>query len=189
VKPTDRGGRSIGWLMVLVWATWLEALSGWMGARPALAAWAPDLGLLLFLAIAARLGAKLMAKKRETVGTFGLVVAMSAAEASVSSLGLAPILAGWLGVLFFQGFWRRGLDVERPLLRLLIAGGATLGLLIWHHIVLGLDLAEETRKLTATVFSFDAGAWRSVLLTAALAPVLMPIALALPGVGLYWRGR
>lgn len=189
MRPTDRGGRTIGWLMVLVWATWLEAFSGWLGSRPALAPWAPDLGLLLFLAIAARLGARWMANKRETVGTFGLVIAFSAAEGAVSSLSMAAILAGWLGVLFFQEFWRSGLDVERPLLRILIAGGAALGLIIWHHGVLGLDLAQETRGLAGRVIAFDSGSLRSVLLTAALAPVLMPVALALPGVGLYWRGR
>ena len=189
MRPTDRGGRTVGWLMVLVWATWLEALSGWLGARPGWGPWAPDLGLLLFLAIAARLGAKWMANKRETVGTFGLVVALSAAEGAVSSLSLAAILAGWLGSLFLQEFWRRGLDVERPLLRMSIAGGAALGLMLWHHLVLGWDLAGETRGLSASVVSFDEGSLRSVLLTAALAPILMPVALALPGVGLYWRGR
>ena len=175
--------------MVLVWATWLEALGGWLAARAALAPWAPDLGLLLFLAIAARLGKKLMARKRETVGTVGLVLALALADASVSSLGVAPILAGWLGVLLWQDFWRRGVDVERPLLRILIAGSAALGLLAWHHLVLGLDLSGETRGVAAKLFPSDGGAWRSALLTAALAPLFMPLALALPGVGLFWRGR
>ncbi|MBC8451377.1 MAG: hypothetical protein H8D72_01575 [Planctomycetes bacterium] len=175
--------------MVLVFATWFEAVGGWLATRDALAPWAPDLGLLFFLAIAARLGQKLMARKRETVGTFGLVVAISWAESATSSLTPAPILAGWLGVLMWQGFWRRGVDVERPLLRILISGSAALGLLGWRHLVLGLDLADETQALGAVLALPDAGAWRGALLTAALAPLFMPFALALPGVGLYWRER
>jgi hypothetical protein len=189
MSPDSRAGRWIGWVMLLVWATWCQGSVAWLSARPSLAAWTPDLGVLLFLAVAARLGRKLMARKRETVGHIGLLVAVVWAESANSSLGLAPILAGWMGVLIWQDFWRRGVDVEQPLLRILMGGSAALGLLLWRHLVIAMELSEETRDVVAGLQLADQGAWRGVLLTAALAPLLMPLGLALPGLGLYWRER
>ena len=52
------GARLLGWAMVLLWLTWGLALEGWLAARPAIALWVPNLGLLFFLAIGARLGRK-----------------------------------------------------------------------------------------------------------------------------------
>jgi len=189
MRPRERRARTLGWLMVLFFVTWFESFGGWLATRASLTAWVPDLGLLFFLAIAAPLGRRLMARKRETAGTFGLVLAATLGEAASSSLAIAPQLAGWIGVLLWQGFWRRGVDVERPLMRILIAGTSALGLIVWRHLVLGLDLATEPRAVGALLQLPDAGAWRGALLTAALAPLFMPFALHLPGVGLYWRER
>lgn len=177
--------RQLGWLLLLCWLTWLQAARGWLGARVLPPEWVPDLGLLLFLAVAARLDQRVMARRHETTGIAGLVLAAAAAELCISIQAAAPVLAGWLGVLLWQNLWRRGLDVERPLLRILVAGSGALGLLAWRRLVQGLDLAGSSVPLTAS----GDGAWRGVLLTAALAPVVMPALLALPGLPWYWRRR
>lgn len=182
-------GRLLGWVMVLVWLSWAEALEGWLAARPALSAWVPDLGLLVFLAIGARLGRKLMARKGETVGSVGLIVAAVFAEGAVSSLSTAAVAVGWLVAWNWLLFWRRGFDVEELVVRPLVAGSAALLLIGWRHLVHSADLQAELVSTQAAAHMFDAGAWHGALTTAVLAPFLMPLALRLPGVGLYWRDR
>ena len=72
--------RQLGWLLLLCWLTWLQAARGWLGARVLPPEWVPDLGLLLFLAVAARLDQRVMARRHETTGIAGLVLAAAAAE-------------------------------------------------------------------------------------------------------------
>ena len=174
--------RLLGWVLLVCWLVWLQATRGWLGARVLPTAWAPDLGLLLFLAVAARLDARLL--HRQGPGYVGLVLAAAGAEVALSIQAAAPVLAGWVGVLLWQNLWRRGVDVERPLLRILIAGSAAWALVLWRDLVQGLDLAAGV-AIDAPVALGGDGAWRGVLATAALAPVLMPLLLGLPGLGLY----
>lgn len=181
--------RALGWLLLVCWFTWIQAGSGWLGARVLPPAWVPHFGLLLFLAVAARLDVRLMARRNERAGYAGLVLAAAASEIALTVQAPAPVLAGWIGLLGWQNLWRRGLDVERPLLRILVSGSGAAVLLLWRTLVLDLDLAASSGPIDADFLYADAGAWRGVLLTAALAPLVMPLSLALPGIGLYWRKR
>ena len=184
-----RWRRMTGWLLLVCWLTWIQAARGWAGASAMSAAWVPDPALLIFLAVAARLGSRPMARRHETTGYVGLVLAAAGAELCLSIQAAAPVLAGWVGVLLWQNLWRRGVDVERPLLRILMAGSAALGLGLWRRLVQGLDLAGEAARTQAELLPAGTGAWRGVLITAVLAPLVMPLLLALPGLPLYWRGR
>lgn len=183
------GSRLLGWVMVLVWLAWGEAVEGWLATRPSIAAWVPDLGLIVFLAIGGRLGAKLMARRNETVGGVGLILAATFAEGAVSSLGTAAVVVGWLIAWGWLRLWRRGFDVELTLTRPWVAGTTALLLIGWRHVVLLSSTGVELDKLSASVRWFDAGAWHGALTTAVLAPLLMPVALRLPGVSLYWKDR
>lgn len=183
------GARLLGWAMVLLWLTWGLALEGWLAARPAIALWVPNLGLLFFLAIGARLGRKLLATKAESVGSFGLILAAVLAEGALSSLSTAAVWVGWLLVWNWQLFCRRGFDVEEIIVRPWLVGIAAWLLLLWRDLVLHMDLRAELSLTQHAAQLFDQGAWRGVLVTAVLAPMLMPLCLRLPGVQLYWQDR
>lgn len=183
------GARILGWVMVLVWLAWGEAFEGWLATRGAIAAWVPDFGLLVFLALGGRLGRKLLATKNESVGSVGLIVAAVLAEGAVTSLSTAAVAVGWLGAWNWLLFWRAGFDVEAPLVRMWLAGSTALLLVWWRELVLSADLTGELVSTEAAVRAFTDGAWHGALATAVLAPLCMPIALRLPGVSLYWKDR
>jgi hypothetical protein len=168
------GGREIAWLMLLFWSAMIQASTGFLASGLMSPRWAPDLGLLLFLAVAARLGRKDLAASRKPVGFLGILLVSAASRLAFSVQAVAPVLTGLLAVLFWQNTLRRGLDVERPMIRILVAGGASMLLLFWWHLVREANLIGISGEVSPVVWS-DVGAWRSVLLTSALAPALMPI--------------
>ena len=178
----------LSWVMLLFWSAWAQALTGFFASGLMSPRWAPDLGLLLFLAVAARLGRRDLATSKSPPGFGGLVLVTLIARVAFSVQAVAPILAGLIAVLFWQNALRRGIDVERPLIRMLVVGVASLMLLAWWHLVRESNLPEL--KVGADRVSWlDAGAWRGVLLTSALAPIAMPLCLGLPGLGPLWRRR
>ena len=178
----------LSWGLLLFWSAWAHALTGFLADGLLSPRWAPDLGLLLFLAVAARLGRKDLAVSKSPPGFAGLVLVTLLARTAFTVQAVAPILAGLIAVLFWQNTLRRGLDVERPLIRIVVAGGAALLLLTWWHFVREATLTD-VRGGAAAVTWRDNGAWRGVLLTSVLAPFAMPLFLGLPGLGPLWRRR
>jgi uncharacterized membrane protein len=179
------GIREIAWFMLLFWSALAQALTGTLKTGMLSARWAPDLGLLLFLAVAARLGRKDLAAERRPVGFVGILLISVAARLAFSVQAVAPVLAGFLAVLFWQNTLRRGLDVERPLVRIVVASGAGVMLFFWWRIVRETNLGDVIGG-SGSVSWADVGAWRGVLLTSALAPILMPLCLRLPGLSPLW---
>jgi hypothetical protein len=178
----------LSWGLLLFWSAWAHALTGFLASGLMSPRWVPDLGLLLFLAVAARLGRKDLATSKSPPGFAGLVLVTLIARVAFSVQAVAPILAGLIAVLFWQNALRRGIDVERPLIRIVVVAGASLMLLAWWHFVREANL-PAIKGGPAMVSWLDDGAWRGVLLTSALAPIAMPLCLGLPGLGPLWRRR
>jgi hypothetical protein len=174
--------------MLLFWSAWAQSLGGFLADGPLSPRWTPDLGLLLFLAVSARLGRKDLATSKEPAGFVGIVLISALAREAFSVQAVAPILASFIAVLFWQNTLRRGVDVERPFVRMVVVGVSGAMLLFWWHLVREVNLGAINGGKFRITWA-DPGAWRGVLLTTALAPLLMPLCLRLPGLGLLWGRR
>lgn len=166
----------LAWLLLAVSATLLYAVQGALVRAPVIGAWIPDAGLVIVLALAARApgGRALLA-----------AVAVGSGRAAVSIDPASAVLAGYIAAAAVTLALRAVLDVERPLLRALLAGGAALALSSWLCAVRYLRALERPEDLVAVP-----GAVVGVALaTAAAAVVLGPLVpLAGPLVPL-WRTR
>jgi hypothetical protein len=158
----------VAWALFFLIALWLCALQGLLAAPGALGAWTPDLGLVLLLTWAGRLG-----RGRVEVGA--LMVA--GARASLGADPPVALAAAYLGAALLVSFLRTGLEIDRPVLRVLSAG--TLAWLVAHFLV-----ASSTAALAASgsgAEAIDARLWPAAASTALAGLVLAPLLRQLPG--------
>ena len=157
----------LGWLFLAVWATWLFAFSGYLTQFAWLGAWAPDLGLALFVALAARVSVHDIGK---------LALCMGLARAAVTVDPPAAVLASALfagGVLRVA---RSAVQVESPP----IAAGLALALTLVQAAWL-----QAVHARLAPTFGSGVGvelAWRGAITTALAAGLLGGLLAHLPGV-------
>lgn len=166
----------VAWILLPVWTAWLYGLQGLFAQTTHLGSWTPDLGLVLFLALAARV-------PREDLPALGLSVALGRCALSVDPP--AAILAAFLGAGLLCGAARSVVDLGSGLLRggfgaLLAAGVA--GWLGWVHRVRHL----EASAAWGVAWSPDAPGAEPALLRLALATGLAsfvagPLLARLPG--------
>lgn len=111
------------WLCLVVWGAWLFALQGVVAASGSLRAWTPDLGLVLLLALVVRL------RSSRALWAAAWVALVRAAFSADPPLA---ILCGYLGFVGACRLVRAGVELERPLVRGLVAfGGASLCAWLW----------------------------------------------------------
>lgn len=156
------------WGLFFLVALWLCAVQGLLAAPSALGAWTPDLGLVLLLAWAGRLG-----PGRVEVGA--LMVA--GARASLGADPPIALAAAYLGAALIVGILRAGLEIDRPALRVLSAGA--LAWLVAHFLV-----ASSSAALAASgsgAEGIDTRLWPAAASTALAGLVLSPLLKRLPG--------
>lgn len=173
------GHRLLAWCLLGAWTVWAVALQSLLAAsgQPILF-WVPQMGPVIFLALASRL-------ETRDLPVAAFIVALARA-----ACGLEPPAAILFGLLVLAGFVRvlRGvLVLDGPVTRAVLAGMAALALALWldvvHHMRLG--------------FAPDPGpaAWpwgalfRTALATAAAALLLAPAIRRLPGLSPLWDRR
>jgi hypothetical protein len=166
------GSRRLAWALLVLWSAWLFALQGlFAGSRAG--DWAPDLGLILILALDAR-----MPTARARVAA----LCVAAARIACSTDPPLAVVAGYLGAVACFGALRELVEIDRPLARAVLAGVLALALASWW--ILCRSLATPYYGAQVPVIDL---AWRSALSTGLCALVLFPLLARLPGVSPLWR--
>jgi len=161
-----RGRVRMAWILLAVWAAWGFALQGELARSGILGAQVPELGLVLLLALSGRaprgrvlLAASLLALARAASSGDPLLVCFSAYLAAAGTLLLL----------------RDVLDVERPLLRLLIGGALAVGLCSWLALCHSLRMFERPDLLPLVPLSVLGAGLPTALCTLFPAPVLLRV--------------
>ncbi len=164
-----------GWLFLAVWAAWLFAFSGYLAQFGWPGRWAPDLGLVLFVALAARLPVSDIAK---------LALCMGLARASVSIDSPAAVLAAALSLGAVLRVGRAGIQVENP------AIGAGLAFLLCIAQSAWLEVVQQrTRQVPIANWNDIELAWRAGISTALATALLGGVLANLPGLGSLIRRK
>ncbi len=167
------------WILLAVWSAWLHAAQGiWAGASP----WAPDLGMVLLVALATRVQAR-------DLPTTALAVALGRLALSVDPP--AAVLAGVLGVAALVGGLRTAIEVGGPLPRALLAAAATVLLAAWLGFVHDLHAARQAVLVMPGLSALggEAVGWRAALSSASVSLFLGPALACLPGLTPLKRRR
>jgi hypothetical protein len=114
----------LAWFLLAVWSLWASALEARL-ADP-LGAFAPALGAMLVLGLAARLS---------TERAFGLALVATLARAALSTEPTLAILAGFLGALLFLRLVRSAFDVSSPLVLAIATCCTVFGFESWTELV------------------------------------------------------
>lgn len=168
--------RATAWCLFTVWAVWLFALQGWLGAETSLARWMPDLGLVLVLSLVAQLEAR-----------DALLLALCAALArmSVSSEPGVALLAGFLGIVGLALTARSVVELTGPVSRALVCGLLVVVFDGWLVLVHSVRARELAGPLPLSVLV----AWPAGITSAVLALVAGPLFAHLPGLTPLRRRR
>lgn len=162
------------WLCLFVWGAWLFAFQGLLASSPSLAAWTPEGGVLLLFALTCR-----AAPPRARWAALWLALLRTAFSADPP----LAILAGYLGFVGACHLVRGALELDRPLVRAVIAClGAALLARLWTA-----AQARELAALGVGAAGLAGFAWTNALATG-LAALLLGAGLArLPGLRPLWR--
>lgn len=162
--------RAVAWVLLAAFALWLEGLAA-LARSAGLGAWAPALGLVLALALAAR---------AEPADLWKIALVSALARAALSGERLLPLALGIAGALALVLAVRAWLEPRRPLVRAGLAACAACALELW--------LAAAQRASLPASAGLGAGAFVRVdllvplALGSALAALLVaPLLERLPG--------
>ena len=162
--------RWIPWIMLAIWASWIAGLQALLVAEGWLGPWVPDLGVLFPLALCCQL------HKRD-VPLAVLLIALSRIAHTIEPP--TAILAGFLGLSLAVAPLRGLAEIERPGLRALVGGCATLCFALWMSLVHVLRVGGELSWTRFTDASLEA--LPAVLITALAALPLFGGLVRLPG--------
>ncbi len=159
-------GNWLAWFLLCVWAVWLHALQGWLGAS--IGSWAPELGLIFACSLASRLSTS-------DLPAIALCVGLSRAALSLDPI--AAVLAAYFGAILFVRSVRAIFELTSPLVFAPAVGLAAFCVSIW------LSLVRETRVVHALGLGDDAlaSAFATALVTTIASLVLGPWMAYLPG--------
>jgi hypothetical protein len=166
--------RAVAWLLFTVWAVWLFALQGVVGAETSFARWMPDLGLVLVLSLVAQLEAR---------DAPLLALCAATARVAVSAEPGIALLAGFLGIVGLALLARSVVELTGPVSRALVCGVLVVlfdGWLILVHTVRTPDLTGAAPILLA---------WPAGITSALLALAAGPFFSRLPGLTPLRRRR
>jgi hypothetical protein len=164
------------WIVFLVWAVWLYAGMGRLAAPDQLGAFAPDLGIVLFVSLAPRL---------RPGDLRNLALLLACARAAFSADALLAILAGMLAVAVLTRAVAEFVELSDVLSRALVAGLLAAGLALFLAWVGALRRAPEISGpgLDLPLSAALACGASSALATALAAPLLR----RLPGLSAFLR--
>jgi hypothetical protein len=169
------------WALLTLWAVWLFALQAAVGRADALASlepWVPDLGLVLLLALAARL-------PTGDLPWVGLCVGVARASLSVDPP--AAVIAGYLGAVAVARAFRSVVEIKSPPAIGLFGFALAMGLSGWLGFVHAQRAAAELGPGAA--LPALGGAWRSALATGVIAALFSAVLARLPGLSPLYRRR
>ena len=162
-----------GYAFVFLWSAWLFALQGFL-ASAWLGAWTPDLGLVLLLALDARL---------ETAETRRAALLVALARATFSADAPAALVAGYLAVTGITRALRGGLEIDGFLPRAILAAGLAGALAAWW--MLCYQLAQPGVQVAIALVDL----WPTAVASGTAALVFTPLAIRLPGFASIRRRR
>ncbi|MBI5431542.1 MAG: hypothetical protein HZA52_01795 [Planctomycetes bacterium] len=157
----------VAWFLLCVWSLWASAVEARLSDP--FGPFAPALGLMLVLGLAARLS---------TGQSLGLALVGTCGCAALCTQPIAAVFATFLGALFFLRVVRSALDVTSPLVLAVATGVAVFGAEAWG------ELVRETRLVHGLALA-DGALWRSLAtaVSSGVAMLLVGPAIAyLPGV-------
>lgn len=138
----------VTWFLLAVWSTWLSALQGLALQQPAFASWVPDAGLVLLLALCARLEARDLPR---------VALAVALGRIAVSVEPPTAVLAACLGTALVVAGLRSVVELGDPFARTLLAFLVALAVARWHATVLsGRVLADAGLYAESLRASWDA---------------------------------
>lgn len=155
------------WLWTLLWSTWILAVQGAWAAGSARAAWTPNLGVILIVAVAPKLSPGTMR---------GLVLVLCAAHASLSLDPPVAVAAGYLGMASVYRGVASTFQLEGLAARAFAAGLISFLLAWWLHLVQVARLGSVGEE----VLGF--AGWKVAVATAIASTALAPIFARLPGI-------
>jgi len=160
--------------LLFLWSLWAYAFQGLLGSSGAVGLAVPDLGLVLVVVLSGRL---------EGARAWAAVLLLAAARISLSG---DPPIAVFAGLLFIFGaarWFRRTLDLERPIPIGVFSGAAAVAFMLW------LEIAQEARLAGAGVFPelTAADLWCVALATGLVGLGLGRSLTRLPGLGPLMR--
>jgi hypothetical protein len=171
------------WLLLSVWAVWIFALQAALGRSPALGSigpWVPDVGLVLALALAARLPTR-------DLPWVGLCVGLARASLSVDPP--AAVIAGYLGAVAVARAFRSVIEIKSPPAIGLLAFVLALGLAGWLGLVHAQRAAAALGPGAELAISVPGGTWRGALATGITAALLSAALARLPGLTPLYRRK
>jgi hypothetical protein len=159
------------WILLAVWSAWLHAVQGIWGAS---SPFAPDLGVVLLIALAARV-------QTHDLPLIGLSLAVGRLAVSVDPP--AAVLAGTLGLTALVRGLRAGVEVGGPLPRTLLAAVSTVLLAAWLGFVHDFHAAREAAVVAPGLegLSNVAVHWRAATTSAGVSLLFGPALARLPG--------
>ena len=117
---------SLGWVCLVLWSIWLFGLEGLLAGASAGQPMAPELGLALLLALAARMD---RARARRAALLLAVVRSGMSADPAVA------VAAAYLAAVELEALLRRNVDVEGVATRSVLAALAGAGLALWLPVV------------------------------------------------------
>lgn len=163
----------VSWILLALWSTWLHALQGqWAASGP----FAPDLGMVLVVVLAARMPPDELARGALAVGL---------GRCAVSIDPPAAVLFGTLAPALVFGSLRSVVVIREGLARAVLAGVGSALSARWLMLV----HAARGTEIPAGLESGLAAVWPLALSTALAALVLGPLFGVLPGMGVLLRRR
>ncbi len=166
--------RATAWLLFTVWAVWLFALQGWLGADTSLARWMPDLGLVLVLSVVAQL---------ETRDAPLLALCAALARISVSAEPGVALVAGFFGIIGLALLARSVVELTGPVSRAVVCGFLVVVFDGWLILVHGVRTPELAGTAPILV------AWPAGITSAVFALLAGPVFARLPGLTPLRRRR
>ncbi len=166
----------LAWLLLFLYGTWLLAFQGWLARPQHLGPWTPDLGLVLLVALGARL-----TPPRTRIAS--LLVALS--RAAFSADPPLALCAGYLGVAGASSFLRAGIQVDGPLSRSLLTA-------VFAFVLACLWIGARAVALAASPLAASSELpvpWPVALSSAVAALFLVPCFHRLPGLRALRRRR
>jgi hypothetical protein len=154
------------WVLLALWSTWLHALQGTWWRE---SAWAPDLGVALFVVLAGRV-------PRDSLLATGVALALGRIAVTVEPP--AAVLAGLLALQGLLAALRSVVVIRGAAARALLAGLSAALLAEWLALVHAARASAGSSWFTPEL---DPPSARIALATAAAALILGPLFAWLPG--------
>jgi hypothetical protein len=175
--------RALGWVAVVAWSVWACALGGFVSRELSLAPWTPDFGVVLLVALAARLPHGELP---------WLALAMGCARTAVSIDPPVASLAAVFGAVVLARMTRGVVDIQGAIPRALLAAAGAAASVTWLGVAHQARLARSGVEAIAVEIDWSvlgADAAGSAVSTGLLALLAGGWFAQLPGLPALWRRK